>query len=212
MDGLYKKIKWLCDTKNITITDLCRKSGVPRSTLSDYKSGRIKSISAEKLNKIATFFDVSVDYLLGNTGIKKEPLTQPVGELATVRVIASVKAGYDGTAIEDCEDKMEAVPKALLKGYSNEECRIFVAKGNSMYPTILDGDRLVVHVQPDVDNGDIAIVIYNGDEGTVKKVRRGKDFFEMIPINPEYQTKRIEGPDLDICRIFGKVISLWREF
>jgi SOS-response transcriptional repressor LexA len=127
-------------------------------------------------------------------------------------VIASVKAGYDGTAIEDCEGEMEVIPKQLLKGYNENDCRIFIAKGDSMYPTILNGDRLVVHVQPTVDNGEIAIVIYNGDEGTVKKVRHGKNYFEMIPINPEYQTKRIEGVDLEQCHIFGKVISLWRDF
>ena len=210
--NLYKRIEELCKLQNITITDMCRKSGVPRSTLSDYKSGRIKSIAIDKLNKIAIFFDVSVDYLLGNTNIKKEPPTQPVGQLVTIKVIASVRAGYDGSAIEDCEDKVEVIPKHLLKGYNADDCRVFIAKGNSMYPIILDGDRLIVHVQPTVDNGEVAVVIYNGDEGTVKKVRRGKNYFDMIPINPEYQTRHIEGPDLEQCHIFGKVISLWRDF
>ena len=51
---------------------MCRESGVPRSALSDYKAGRIKSLSADKLSKIANYFGVSIDYLLGNTEQKEK--------------------------------------------------------------------------------------------------------------------------------------------
>ena len=59
---------------------MCRESGVPRSALSDYKAGRIKSIAVEKLSKIAAYFNVSVDYLLGNEQ-KEKPVTNPDDEL-----------------------------------------------------------------------------------------------------------------------------------
>ena len=76
MDVLYKTIESLCRNKNVTVTTMCKESGVPRSALSDFKAGRIKSLSAEKLQKIAKYFDVSVDYLLGKTDIKKHPPLQ----------------------------------------------------------------------------------------------------------------------------------------
>lgn len=66
MDEIYKRIEGLCTSAGVNITIMCKNAGVPRSALSDYKAGRIKSLSAEKLQKIAAYFDVSVDYLLGN--------------------------------------------------------------------------------------------------------------------------------------------------
>ena len=66
MYEIYKRIEDLCNSTGVNVTTMCKESGVPRSALSDYKAGRIKSLSTDKLQKIATYFNVSVDYLLGN--------------------------------------------------------------------------------------------------------------------------------------------------
>jgi transcriptional regulator with XRE-family HTH domain len=63
---LYEKIDTLCKSHGITVTELCRRIGISRALLSDYKAGRIKNIGTSALQKIADFFTVSVDYLLGN--------------------------------------------------------------------------------------------------------------------------------------------------
>ncbi|OUP23751.1 helix-turn-helix transcriptional regulator [Gemmiger sp. An194] len=65
MSGLYETIAQLCANKGITITELCRQSGASRGSLSDLKMGRKQSLSADTLSKIADYFGVSVDYLLG---------------------------------------------------------------------------------------------------------------------------------------------------
>ena len=72
MDDLYARIENMCKSAETNITTMCRESGVPRSALSDYKAGRIKSLSADKLSKIANYFGVSIDYLLGNTEQKEK--------------------------------------------------------------------------------------------------------------------------------------------
>ena len=66
---IYDLIEELCISKGITITTLCKECAIPRSTLTDYKKGRIKSLSAGILCKIADYFDVTVDYLIGKTDI-----------------------------------------------------------------------------------------------------------------------------------------------
>ena len=71
MDDLYTRIEDLCRQRNESITEMCRKAGVPRSALSDYKHGRIKSIGVDKLRKMAEHFGVAVDYILGDNGAKK---------------------------------------------------------------------------------------------------------------------------------------------
>ncbi|MGI6279559.1 MAG: helix-turn-helix domain-containing protein [Acutalibacteraceae bacterium] len=62
---IYDLIEELCIKKNINITTMCRECNIPRSTLTDYKKGRIKSLSLDTLCKIADYFGVTVEYLCG---------------------------------------------------------------------------------------------------------------------------------------------------
>lgn len=62
---LYDLIEELCMKNDITITTLCKECKIPRSTITDFKKGRIKTLSASTLCKIADYFDVTVDYLCG---------------------------------------------------------------------------------------------------------------------------------------------------
>lgn len=65
MPETYIRIEKLCKKKGINITALCNDCGIPRASLSDYKKGRKKSLSADTLSRIADYFGVSVDYLYG---------------------------------------------------------------------------------------------------------------------------------------------------
>lgn len=65
MTEIYNRIQQLCRTKGINVTFLCSACGISRASLSDYKSGRKKTLSASTLAKIAEYFGVSVDYLYG---------------------------------------------------------------------------------------------------------------------------------------------------
>ena len=62
---VYDLIEELCQKKKITVTALCRECNIPRSSLTDYKKGRIKSLSTDTICKIADYFDVSGGYLCG---------------------------------------------------------------------------------------------------------------------------------------------------
>ncbi|MCI6959066.1 MAG: helix-turn-helix transcriptional regulator [Oscillospiraceae bacterium] len=75
MSEIYERIESLCKKSGINITIMCKETEVPRSALSDYKAGRTKSLSTATLSKIAVYFGVSVDYLLGN----EEKPTTPAG-------------------------------------------------------------------------------------------------------------------------------------
>jgi len=62
---VYDLINELCVEKGINITSLCKECGIPRSIMTDYKKGRIKSLSLENIIKISDYFGVSIDYLCG---------------------------------------------------------------------------------------------------------------------------------------------------
>ena len=52
-----------------------------------------------------------------------------------------------------------------------------------MYPRILDGDVVIVRQQNDCENGQIAVVLINGSEATVKQIKKTDSGIMLIPLN-----------------------------
>lgn len=59
---MYEKIQYLCQENGIKPAQLCKEANIPKSTLSELKQGRTKSLSTQTLSKIANYFQVSLDY------------------------------------------------------------------------------------------------------------------------------------------------------
>lgn len=213
MSERSQKILNLINKSGLSYGELAKITGIPKSALQRYATGETEKIPIDRIELLAKALNCTSAYLMGWEEEKQPHIGEPIGKLVSLRVIANVRAGYDSTAIVSWDGEYELIPEFMLHGYSPDECVLFQVKGNSMYPRILDGDKIVVHEQPSVDSGDTAIVVYNGDEGTVKKVKyvTGEDWIELIPANPEYPPKRIEGLDLENCHIYGKVIGLFRD-
>ena len=66
MSILYERLFALCQERGITAYRMCKDTGVQPSVMTDLKMGRRQTVKAETAAKIAAYFGVSVDYLLGN--------------------------------------------------------------------------------------------------------------------------------------------------
>ncbi len=201
----------------LTLAQIADQMNVTEATVQRWESGNIKSIRHEKIGKLAVILNVSPAQLMGweeEKGSAKVDLSNPIplGQLVNLRVVASVRAGYDGEVAPEYEEEYITIPKFMLRGYPENECVIYRVTGDSMYPKILDGDLAIVHLQASVDSGQTAVIVYDEDAGTLKKVRyvTGEDWMELIPANPEYQTKRVDGTDIKKCRVYGHVIGIHR--
>lgn len=97
MNELYTRIDDLCKKHGTNITKMCAESGAARSSLTDLKKGRTNGLNAATLTKIATHFDVSVDYLLG-TENEKSP-TPEGAELSEARM--KLLAAVDGLSEDE---------------------------------------------------------------------------------------------------------------
>lgn len=64
MSVLYNRIDDLCKKNRITVTLMCKDTGISRAALSDLKFGRSQTLSIATINKVAKYFNVSVDDLL----------------------------------------------------------------------------------------------------------------------------------------------------
>ena len=74
MANLYNNIENLCKKRGVNVTTMCRDSGASRGSLSDLKSGRKQTLKYETLEKIANYFEISVESLVsGDDGQKEKP-------------------------------------------------------------------------------------------------------------------------------------------
>ncbi|HCW81014.1 MAG TPA: transcriptional regulator [Ruminococcaceae bacterium] len=73
MSNLYNRIETLCKQAGINVTQMCREAKVSRGNLTDLKMGRQTGLSAKNANKIASYFGVTVGYLLGTEPKEKAP-------------------------------------------------------------------------------------------------------------------------------------------
>ena len=65
MSKIYSKICSLCDSKDMTITEMCRITGISRSTMSELKAGRSQSLSAKNIMLISNYFEIPIEFLMG---------------------------------------------------------------------------------------------------------------------------------------------------
>lgn len=76
MVTLYERLTDLCKNKGIKGGRMCTDLGISKSLMTDLKSGRKKGINAETAQKIASYFGVSVGYLLGEEEKEKKPTVE----------------------------------------------------------------------------------------------------------------------------------------
>lgn len=210
MGTLYENIDELCSGKRISINKMCTDLGMRNSVISDLKMGRKKGLNAETLNKIASYFGVSVDYLLGNESVSDgSPAPSRPGS-KWIPVLGKVAAGTPIEAVEDILDYEEIDAKTAASG----EHFALQIKGQSMEPRIKDGDVVIVRKQDGCDSGDVAVVLVNGDEATVKRIKKEPAGIMLIPSNPSYEPKFYSNDEILSLpvRIIGKVIELRAKF
>lgn len=205
-----ERVKTICRERKIPISRLERDLGYANGYIGQLRKGVLPD---DRLIEISKYLNVSVDYLL--TGIQKEKpsleLGEPIGAITGIPIIASVKAGYDGMAVEDDTGEYVQIPSVMLRGHSASECRAMHIRGDSMYPNMKDGDIVVVHIQPEVENGKVAVCIVNGDEGTIKRFFHYSDRVELWPDNPQVPKMVLKGQCLESFHIYGQAIALIRE-
>lgn len=80
MSILYERLFALCQERGITAYRMCKDTGVQPSVMTDLKMGRRQTVKAETAAKIAAYFGVSVDYLLGNEEKEKPTAEKAVSD------------------------------------------------------------------------------------------------------------------------------------
>ncbi|MCM1564887.1 MAG: XRE family transcriptional regulator [Dehalobacter sp.] len=122
-----------------------------------------------------------------------------------IPVLGEIVAGLPLEAHEDILG-YEDIPIELAK---NGEYFGLKVKGDSMEPRIKKGDILIIKKQPDIDSGDIGIVLINGESATVKQIHKAETGITLQAWNTAYPTKFYSNKEIETLpvMILGKVVE-----
>lgn len=114
MSNLYKNIVALCEERGIKGGKMCTDTGISKGLLTDLKMGRRTGVSATTAQKIASYFGVSVGYLLGEEETTKE--VETVNESISDIILA---LSNDTELLEIVENitKLDAEKRNVLKSF-----------------------------------------------------------------------------------------------
>lgn len=210
-----KRIESARTELNLTQEDLAKELGLNKSTIQRYETGQIKKIKLPVIHAMAKILNVNPSWLSDQSDNREA--VKPVNsnaeflsknEIRMIPVFETVSAGFGAYASNEIIDYM---PLYIESDYEAAETLCIKVKGDSMYPKIENGDIVQVHKQDSVDNGQIAVVLIDGDEGLVKKIFVYDDYIELISINPEYPPKRFEKEEMNRVEIVGLVRKIIKE-
>lgn len=130
---------------------------VSKSTVLRWEQGEVRSLKGNQVKKLASIYGTTPEYIMG-----WESNSQGV----RIPVLGTVRAVIPILAAQEILDYEEISPDMALRG-AHFALKV---KGDSMSPRINEGDVVIVRQQSFIENGEIAIVLVNGEEATVKRV------------------------------------------
>ena len=197
-----ERIKALRVEKGWSQEELGRMVGLQRAAINKYEKGNVENMKRSVIKRMSELFEVSPSYLMALDDLDKYSNIQYVEEMVDIPVIGTIACGDPITAEQNV---------AYYKTYNKSnlpsgELYLLEAKGDSMEPNIPNKSLVLCRVQNDVENGEIAAVLLNGDtEGTLKRVRKIDGIVLLEAVNPAYPPILVneENP----ARIIGKAIE-----
>ena len=165
--------------------DLADKTGINKSTLQRYETGKTGKLPLDKAEVIAKALRIPMEAFSEK---KQVAADERITNVFSVPVFDSASAGFG------CYADSSAVgskPTFLINAAEAGEYLWINVKGDSMSPKIENGDMILVRRQDSVESGSVAVVMVD-DEAFVKKVKYGKGWVELHSFNPYYPVRRFE--------------------
>ena len=167
------------DVKGMKAVDIVERTGIPKSSISHYIKGMVEP-KDDRLGLIAKALHVNTAWLAGYDVPMKEDY------FYSSDVIPNRINFYERVAAGDSKNNVIDTYMELIRILPRNPEEYFAVRvsGDSMLPTISDGDTVLVRRQNDVENGEIAVVNINGDDATIKRVYKSEQGITLVADNP----------------------------
>lgn len=219
MATFAERLKSLRREKGWSQQRLADELELSKSSVNMYERGE-REPGFETMEAIADLFNVDMNYLYGRTDIKiADPIVldhsaapaprpipkgfEPMPEMVQVPLIGSIACGTPITAEQNVKSYI-GVPAAWHADFALE------CHGDSMAPTICDGDVVCIRSQPEVEQGQIAAVRI-GEEATLKHCYYQNGVVQLIADNPSVCPPMVyTGSELEEIEIEGLAVGFCR--
>jgi len=194
-DKLRKKIKELMKMKGYKQKDLVEKSGLTQVYISYFLTGK-RNIGFDALNKIAQALGVSVAELLETRDEKEPPrLEHFAKKVKLLPIITAIRAGAPNQIEFKYEDKYYP-----YVGEDCDDCIVLEVEGDSMYPTLNEGDYIAVRpiekypmLIPENFENKVVVAANENWEYTIKRIKKINNKWYLVPDNPKYEILDADG-------------------
>lgn len=197
-DEVISYLDELRQKRKMSVSELARKVGMSKSAISMYLNGK-RQFPLNHAHKFAKAVGTTTDDLLG---INLSGVTT-VTRLVKIPLLGAIACGDPILAEDNIERYLSEPAEYLPTG------KLFYlqAKGKSMEPTIKDGSLVLIRQQPDVEDGEIAAVLFTEDnEATLKRIKRAGQTVILMPDNRDFEA--IVATDDNPVRILGKAVRV----
>ena len=197
----YQRFYELLQAHDTTVYKVAKETGIPPSTFSDWKSGRSVP-KAEKLCRIANYFGVSLDVMLGSHAGKsiERDSFKKIRQSKMVAIIGEIRAGAPivtnetllGRELADVEDA--------------DDYFYLMIRGDSMKNIgMVNGSLVLFHRQQYADEGEVVACLVGGESATVKRFHRNAKKVYLLPENEDYSPIELTTDDFEMgeARILG---------
>ena len=209
MARFHERLKSLRTEKDLSQAEFAKLIKLSKSSVNMYERGE-REPGLATLERIADYFNVDMDYLLGKSDVvNKAQLTIagsvpaniiPFPEMRKIPLLGDIACGVPILAEEHIEDYVD-IPMHITADFA------LTCKGDSMINArIFDGDIVYIRQQDTVENGEIAAVLIDG-EATLKRVKIYDDHISLEPENPMYKPQIFWNEEMNSVRILGKAVA-----
>ncbi|MCZ3944382.1 LexA family transcriptional regulator [Lactobacillus gasseri] len=165
----------LREEQDVSISELARRVGMAKSGVSRYFN-HTREFPINRAPAFAKALHIKTEDLLG-----LEPINQNKSRM--VPLLGTIAMGAPITAEQNIE---KYIPEYMMDRYADDTLFALRCQGDSMYPLIPNGAIATIRQQTDVEDGEIAAVLING-EATLKKVLHVGKTVVLRPANPDYK-------------------------
>ncbi len=197
----YNTFNALLRAHGKTAYQVSKATGISASTFADWKNGR-STPKADKLARIADYFSISLDELLGTDSGQRsaEASYKSFRAKKSVPVIGVIRAGSPIVTDESL------IGREFADVDDVDEHFYLEVTGDSMIKAgIMEGSLVLFHKQQYAENGEIVACLVDGESATVKRFSRQNHRIILSPENDEYDPIILSPEDFEIgrARILG---------
>lgn len=207
VDTFQNRLKTAMNIRNIKQVELVEKTKLDKTLINKYLSG-VSNAKQKKLTILAEALNINEVWLMGyDVPMERNAFEEKkASQFYMCPVYGQISAGQPNWA-EECLNGYLPIDPNLMGIINPEECFFLKINGESMNKVIRNGAYALIRKQDSVEDGEIAVVLVNGFDATLKKFTKQGDFVFLEPMSTDETIKRQIYDKNTPIKIIGKYIG-----